>query len=142
MPAEYLLQPITSLLPHYRDYGNDELRKKASSDWWTAFERMQVVLRLAADKALDKTKERHKYYMSGMTLVLKRIIKINCSLSLLPSYKTYISICVTQQNNWDCWQGPYKSRASGWGSEDGALPKQNMNYPQANNISDCKKNLN
>lgn len=77
VPAEYLLQPITSLLPHYRDYANDELRKKASSDWWTAFERMQVVLRLAADKALDK-KERHKYYMSGMTqkTVLQRRIKL------------------------------------------------------------------
>lgn len=67
VPAEYLLQPITSLLPHYRDYANDELRKKASADWWTAFERMQIVLRLAADKALDNKKERHKYYMSGTT---------------------------------------------------------------------------
>lgn len=66
VPAEYMLQPITSLLPHYRDYANDELRKKASADWWNAFERMQVILRSAADKALDK-KERHKYYMSGMT---------------------------------------------------------------------------
>ena len=65
VPAQYLLQPITSQLPHYRDYANEELRKKASADWWTAFERMQVVLRMAADKALDKQSERHKYYMSG-----------------------------------------------------------------------------
>lgn len=64
-PAQYLLQPITSLLPHYRDYENNELRKKASADWWEAFERMQVVLRMAADKALDEEIERHKYYMSG-----------------------------------------------------------------------------
>ena len=72
------MQPITSLLPHYRDYENDALRKKASSDWWTAFERMQVVLRLAADKALDEKKERHKYYMSGMTqeTVLQRSLKL------------------------------------------------------------------
>ena len=78
VPAEYLLQPITSLLPHYRDYANDELRKKASADWWTAFERMQIVLRLAADKALDKQKERHKYYMSGMRQenVLQRGVKL------------------------------------------------------------------
>ena len=48
VPAQYELQPITSLLPHYRDYENNELRKKASSDWWEAFERMQVVLRAAA----------------------------------------------------------------------------------------------
>ena len=66
VPAQYLLQPITSLLPHYRDYENSELRKKASADWWAAFERMQVVLRMAADKALTKNSERHKYYMSGM----------------------------------------------------------------------------
>ena len=68
VPAQYLLQPITSLLPHYRDYANEELRKKASADWWTAFERMQVVLRMAADKALNKQSQRHKYYMSGMCL--------------------------------------------------------------------------
>ena len=66
VPAQYLLQPITSLLPHYRDYANEELRKKASADWWTAFERMQVVLRMAADKALNKQSQRHKYYMSGI----------------------------------------------------------------------------
>ncbi|XP_068701494.1 protein qui-1-like [Montipora foliosa] len=64
VPAQYLLQPITSQLPHYRDYENEELRKKASSDWWTAFERMQVVLRTAAEKGLDKESNRHKYYMS------------------------------------------------------------------------------
>lgn len=68
VPVQYLLQPITSLLPHYRDYANEELRKKASADWWTAFERMQVVLRMAANKALDKQSERHKYYMSGKCL--------------------------------------------------------------------------
>ncbi|KAJ7375740.1 hypothetical protein OS493_039209 [Desmophyllum pertusum] len=28
VPAQYLLQPITSLLPGYRDYANDESRKK------------------------------------------------------------------------------------------------------------------
>ncbi|XP_022788384.1 NACHT domain- and WD repeat-containing protein 1-like [Stylophora pistillata] len=64
VPAQYLLQPITSLLPHYRDYANEESRKKASAEWWTAFERMQVILRVAADKALDNEAERHKYYMS------------------------------------------------------------------------------
>ena len=67
VPAQYLLQPITSLLPHYRDHQNNELRKKASSDWWMAFERMQVVFRMAADKVLDKKSARHKYHMSGKT---------------------------------------------------------------------------
>lgn len=65
VPAQYLLQPITSLLPHYRDPQNNEFRKKASSDWWMAFERMQVVLRMAADKVLDEQSARHKYHMSG-----------------------------------------------------------------------------
>ena len=64
VPTQYLLQPITSLLPDYRNYENKELRKKASSDWWAAFERMQVVLRVAADTVLDE-EERHKYHMSG-----------------------------------------------------------------------------
>ncbi|XP_032219851.2 uncharacterized protein LOC5519197 [Nematostella vectensis] len=63
VPAEYLLQPITVLLPDYRNYSNNELRKKASAEWWAAFERMQVVFREAADKALEK-RERKKYYMS------------------------------------------------------------------------------
>ena len=64
VPAQYLLQPITSQLPHYRDSENEEARKKASADWWAAFETMQVALRTAADKVLDE-KERHKYHMSG-----------------------------------------------------------------------------
>ena len=71
VPTQYLLQPITSLLPHYRNYENNELRKKASSDWWAAFEKMQVVLRMAADKALDKNDERHKYYQSGIIWFVK-----------------------------------------------------------------------
>ena len=76
VPAQYLLQPITSLLPHYRDYENNDLRKNASADWWTAFERMQVVLRMAADKGLDKESERHKYYMSGLFLKESEYMKI------------------------------------------------------------------
>ena len=64
VPAHFLLQPITSILPHYRDHENPELRKKASGEWWAAFERMQVVLRQAADQVLPKN-ERQKYFMSG-----------------------------------------------------------------------------
>ena len=65
VPAQYMLQPITSLLPHYRDYANEDLRKKASAEWWTAFERMQVILRAAANISLEEA-ERHKYHMSGI----------------------------------------------------------------------------
>ncbi|XP_068719523.1 NACHT domain- and WD repeat-containing protein 1-like [Montipora capricornis] len=79
VPAQYLLQPITSLLPHYRDYENNELRKKASADWWKAFERMQIVLRRAADKVLDKESARHKYHMSVTEDEIRRgIINAAC----------------------------------------------------------------
>ncbi|XP_078369383.1 uncharacterized protein LOC144653297 [Oculina patagonica] len=78
VPAQYLLQPIPSLLPDYRNYDNEELRRKASGEWWTAFERMQVVLRMAADKALDEKSERHKYYMSVTEDEIRRGI-INAS---------------------------------------------------------------
>ena len=64
VPPEYLLQPITSLLPDYRNYEKEDLRKKASGKWWAAFERMQVVFRTAADKVLTKTAGQ-KYVMSG-----------------------------------------------------------------------------
>ena len=86
IPARYLLQPVTSLLPHYRDYANEQLRKKASADWWTAFERMQVVLRAAADVALEEV-DRHKYYMSGivslefMKIYFKRSVKSSLELA-------------------------------------------------------------
>ncbi|XP_015761026.1 PREDICTED: uncharacterized protein LOC107340178 [Acropora digitifera] len=63
VPSQYLLQPITSRLPQYRDPENEEARKKASADWWTTFERMQIVLRTAADKVFDED-ERLKYHMS------------------------------------------------------------------------------
>ena len=83
VPAQYLLQPITSLLPHYRDYANEELRKKASADWWTAFERMQVVLREAADKALDEKSERHKYHMSGIDMTQEHNYKFLAHFDLI-----------------------------------------------------------
>ena len=66
VPPQYLLQPITSQLPGYRDYEHEEGRKKASADWWAAFEGMQVVLRMAAEKALENESDRQKYYMSGI----------------------------------------------------------------------------
>lgn len=64
VPSQYLLQPITHVLPDYRNYEQPELRKQASSMWWTAFERMQVIFRNAAAKVLNK-KEQLKYFMSG-----------------------------------------------------------------------------
>lgn len=74
VPAQYLLLPITSLLPYYRDYENEELRKKASAEWWAVFERMQVVLRMATDKALEKESDRHKYYQSGLCVQMRLVL--------------------------------------------------------------------
>ena len=71
IPRTYILQPITDLLP---DYNNQsvckEQRSKASGEWWTAFERMQVVLRQASSKALSGDKSAMwKYFMSGNILI-------------------------------------------------------------------------
>ncbi|KAJ7363336.1 hypothetical protein OS493_011624 [Desmophyllum pertusum] len=100
VPAQYLLQPITSLLPGYRDYASDESRKKASAEWWKAFERMQVVLRMAADKALDEESERHKYYMSGMTQIGQWLLAMQLFLSL--SF-IFLYEFTSEINHLGCW---------------------------------------
>jgi hypothetical protein len=64
VPKEYILQRVTSVLPDYRNHSNPELKKAASSEWWSCFERMQMALRKAAIKVLDKNKQQ-KYVMSG-----------------------------------------------------------------------------
>ena len=71
LPPTYVLQPITDLLP---DYGNvsvtKDARSNASKEWWTAFERMQVVFRNAADKIFKESqKTRWKYFMSGINKI-------------------------------------------------------------------------
>lgn len=65
VPPEYMLQPISSILPNFRNHAQPDLRKEASGTWWAAFERMQVVFRMAADKVLETKEDRLKYYMSG-----------------------------------------------------------------------------
>ena len=77
-PAQYLLQPVTSFLPDYRNYENKELRKKASSDWSAAFERMQLVLRMAAEKVLTNKRDKHKYKQSGILYLNLRLSKDTC----------------------------------------------------------------
>lgn len=66
VPKEYILQPITSVLPDYRNHSNPELKKAASNVWWSSFERMQMALRKSAINVLNKT-EQQKYLMSGAT---------------------------------------------------------------------------
>ena len=66
VPSNYVLQPISSLLPHYNNQSSSaEDRSKASNEWWTALESMQVILRNAASKALTNISETRKYYVSG-----------------------------------------------------------------------------
>lgn len=67
VPPHFHLQPITALLPDYRNYGDKELRKKASIMWWDNFERMQNALRKAADQVFEKQEDKQKYFMSGMS---------------------------------------------------------------------------
>ena len=64
VPAVYVLQPITVHLPHFSDNENNERRKAARTKWWKSFEAMQMILRHAASKQLDK-QEAGKYFMSG-----------------------------------------------------------------------------
>lgn len=63
-PHEYILQPVTSLLPNYRNKENEKLRREASSEWWSNFETMQIALRKAAIKTLNDN-QRMKYIISG-----------------------------------------------------------------------------
>ena len=75
VPANYILQSISSLLPHFNNHSSSaEEISKASNEWWTAFERMQVVLRSAASKALTDASETRKYYVSGKVRVFHRIM--------------------------------------------------------------------
>ncbi|XP_032238906.2 NACHT domain- and WD repeat-containing protein 1 [Nematostella vectensis] len=63
VPPEYILQPISSRLPHFRDAEHAQLRRDASDKWWAAYERIHGILRVAADKALSESAAR-KYHMS------------------------------------------------------------------------------
>lgn len=73
VPPVYVLQPISSRLPHYNELRDLELRSEARGKWWAAYERLHVIMRRAADKVLTKD-ERRKFYMSGesgITVILK-----------------------------------------------------------------------
>lgn len=74
-PPMYILQPITDLLPNYNNHEvSKEERSKASGDWWTAFERMQIVFREAASKVFETRKDvSWKYFMSGKIMMMEYI---------------------------------------------------------------------
>ena len=67
VPPMYILQPIRDLLPNYNNWSvSAEERSKASSEWWQAFERMQVILRDVAEKTLVNEEEISRYKISGV----------------------------------------------------------------------------
>ncbi|XP_046337848.2 NACHT domain- and WD repeat-containing protein 1-like isoform X2 [Haliotis rufescens] len=62
VPPTYFLQPISSILPDFRDE-NEEKRKSAKTVWYDQNAIMQEALVKAANKKLD-TKAAHRYVMS------------------------------------------------------------------------------
>ena len=72
VPAMYILQPVRDLIANYNNREvSDEERRNASDEWWSAFERMQIVLRDASKKALTNQEEIAKYRISGMIFSCK-----------------------------------------------------------------------
>ena len=64
VPARYLLQPISSRIPHFLDNENKQLRNEAADQWRKIYGLLHDVLGRAADKALDPANAR-KYHMSS-----------------------------------------------------------------------------
>ncbi|XP_071093650.1 NACHT and WD repeat domain-containing protein 2-like [Haliotis cracherodii] len=62
VPPTYFLQPISSILPEFRDE-NEEKRKSAKTAWYDQNAIMQKALVKAANQTLD-TKAAHRYVMS------------------------------------------------------------------------------
>ena len=71
MPEEYVLQPVTSKLPHYNDFTEEhaDLHQQAKREWWETFEAFQRLLRAASRAAVDRNRLTHqhiqKYFCSG-----------------------------------------------------------------------------
>ena len=66
VPAMYVLQPIKDILPDYRNISKTEdERDTAKKAWWKDFEKLQLILRQSAKKALVQEPEIEKYVISG-----------------------------------------------------------------------------
>ncbi|KAL3867039.1 hypothetical protein ACJMK2_044276 [Sinanodonta woodiana] len=67
LPAEYVLQPISSILNDYNSE-DDTLKTNARTEWGDNFEKMRTLLKKAADSAFDEGKinaeVKEKYYIS------------------------------------------------------------------------------
>jgi hypothetical protein len=73
VPSDYVLQPISSRLIHFRDHEHAQLRDAAADKWMEIYGRLHNVLGKAADKVLSAEVAR-KYHMSGKSNhVLSRV---------------------------------------------------------------------
>lgn len=65
MPASYVLQPISDLLPAYLDHSNIEVQKDAKSTWGIEYELMYNALSHVAPVVLKDENRVLKYKISG-----------------------------------------------------------------------------
>ncbi|XP_045212433.2 NACHT and WD repeat domain-containing protein 2-like [Mercenaria mercenaria] len=70
IPATYILQPIRSKFKFFADFstGCDQLRERDTAEWWKTFEKLQILLRTAADEAFKENKitseRKHQFFQS------------------------------------------------------------------------------
>eukprot|EP00961_Rhodomonas_salina_P078616 1057353-Rhodomonas_salina.1 len=53
VPAEYILQPVSTFYPAFIDTKDRAAQQAASAQWWPVFDKMQAALRSAAAKCAD-----------------------------------------------------------------------------------------
>ncbi|XP_066274641.1 NACHT domain- and WD repeat-containing protein 1-like isoform X1 [Branchiostoma lanceolatum] len=64
IPATYILQPITALLPDYNHSTNEQPRSKAEATWWETSTTLHTILMEAALKTLQVASAAHRYVCS------------------------------------------------------------------------------
>uniref|UniRef100_A0A1I7RSF5 WD_REPEATS_REGION domain-containing protein n=1 Tax=Bursaphelenchus xylophilus TaxID=6326 RepID=A0A1I7RSF5_BURXY len=68
VPAQYILQPISSILVNFNNKRIPKLQEQDAKSWWEVEARMQNLLRKGAKTCLDKSMftadQMHNYYMS------------------------------------------------------------------------------
>jgi len=72
VPPTYFLKSVSSLIPDFVNYDNDELREKANQKWRTLMEEMKSIFSLAAQGCLGEGKiseqEALQFRISGFFL--------------------------------------------------------------------------
>ncbi|ESO93391.1 hypothetical protein LOTGIDRAFT_119564, partial [Lottia gigantea] len=80
LPPNYVLQHVTTFLPHFGDlsYGNEAEAKKDAEIWKETLQKLKTMTQLAADSLFKKKKfsaaEKHTFFKSGNELVVMRVI--------------------------------------------------------------------